>query len=75
MSNRPWQVYLDDILDAAVAISSYTEGISFSSFCDERMRQSAVIREFLIIGEAIGKLPDIVKAQEQQIPWQDIRDS
>lgn len=74
MSNRPWQGYLDDILDAAEAISSYTAGISFTSFCNERMRQSAVIREFLIIGKAIGKLPDTIKAQEQQIPWQDIRD-
>jgi uncharacterized protein with HEPN domain len=38
------------------------------------MRYSAVIREFEIIGEAVGKLPMELKAGYPGIPWQDIKD-
>ena len=38
------------------------------------MRYSAVIREFEIIGEAVGKLEDHVKERYPEIAWQDIKD-
>jgi uncharacterized protein with HEPN domain len=38
------------------------------------MRQSAVIREFEIIGEAVGKLPGDLKQQVPDVAWQDIKD-
>jgi uncharacterized protein with HEPN domain len=37
------------------------------------MRYSAVIREFEIIGEAVGKLSDDLKNEHNQINWQDIK--
>jgi len=33
-----------------------------------------VIREFEIIGEAVGKLPDDLKAQAPAVAWQDLKD-
>ena len=38
------------------------------------MRCAAVIREFEIIGEAVGKLPEEIKAAHHDVPWQDIKD-
>ena len=38
------------------------------------MRYSAVIREFEIIGEAVGKLSAAWKDGYPEIPWQDIKD-
>jgi uncharacterized protein with HEPN domain len=38
------------------------------------MRHSAVIREFEIIGEAVGKLPESIKKNYPDAPWQDIKD-
>ncbi len=35
---------------------------------------SAVIREFEIIGEAVGKLPQSLKERRSDVEWQDIRD-
>ena len=32
--------------------------LSFEAFCDDRKTYSAVIREFEIVGEAVGKLPE-----------------
>ena len=43
-------------------------------FCDDRKTYSAVIREFEIIGEAVGKLPQDLKEQYPTVPWQDIKD-
>ncbi len=38
------------------------------------MRSAAVIREFEIIGEAVGKLPDELKSRFPDIPWREIKD-
>ena len=44
------------------------------AFVQDRMRYSAVIREFEIIGEAVGKLSAGLKDGYPEIPWQDIKD-
>ncbi len=38
------------------------------------MRGELQIREFEIIGEAVGKLPERVKQQRPEVPWQDVKD-
>ena len=57
MSERPQLLSCQDILDSGAAIQSYVQGITFDAFVQDRMRYTAVIREFEIIGEAVGKLP------------------
>ena len=71
MSERSSRLYLDDLLEAGRAIQSYIGETSFNS---DRMRQSAVIREFEIIGEVVSKLPDSLKEQVPAVAWQDIKD-
>ena len=48
--------------------------MSFEAFSSDRKTCSAVIREFEIIGEAVGKLPDQVKRNHPRVQWQDIKD-
>lgn len=74
MPERHHQLYLTDILDSGRAIQSYVQGIAFEQFIADRMRCAAVIREFEIIGEAVGKLPESVKADFPEVPWRDIKD-
>jgi uncharacterized protein with HEPN domain len=74
MSERAMLLYLQDILDSGTAILSYVEGSTFDQFVEDRMRHSAVIREFEIIGEAVGKLPDSMKDTYPDVQWQDIKD-
>jgi len=74
MSDRPPLLYCQDILESGQAILSYVRGITFDAFVQDRMRYSAVIREFEIIGEAVGKLPMVLKDEYPDIPWQDIKD-
>jgi len=48
------RLYLSDIADSSQAIFEYTRELSFEAFCQDRKTYSAVIREFEIIGEAVG---------------------
>lgn len=74
MSERPQLLYCQDILDSGNAIQSYVQGITYDAFVQDRMRYSAVIREFEIIGEAVGKLSETLKGGYPEIPWQDVKD-
>ncbi len=74
MSERDFRVYCMDILDSGSAILEFVKGVSFDEFCSDRKTYSAVIREFEIIGEAAGKLPDKLKQEHPDIEWQDIKD-
>ena len=74
MSERDSRLYLSDILDSGAAIQEFVKGLSFEEFCNDRKTYSAVIREFEIIGEAVGKLTDELKRKYPDVEWQDIRD-
>ncbi len=63
MSERDSRLYLSDILDSGAAIQEFVKGLSFEEFCNDRKTYSAVIREFEIIGEAVGKLIDELKRE------------
>jgi hypothetical protein len=55
MSERDPRLYLSDILESAKAIVEYVKGLSLKEFRKDRKTCSAVVREFEIIGEAVGK--------------------
>ncbi|MEI9946222.1 MAG: hypothetical protein WDN26_18620 [Chitinophagaceae bacterium] len=46
MSNREIQLLLEDILEAAQKIISYTGGMSFDDFLNENKTIDAVVRNF-----------------------------
>ncbi len=46
MSERPQLLYCQDILESGAAIQSYVQGLTCDTFVQDRMRYSAVIREF-----------------------------
>ena len=74
MSKRDLRLYCADILDSGSAIIEFVNGLSFDQFCNDRKTYSAVIREFEIIGEAVGKLPEALKRRRPDVEWQDIKD-
>ena len=64
---------IGDILDSTHKIIDYTDGLSFEAFCVDSKTFDAVIRNFEIIGEATGRLPDGFKQSHPQIDWHRIR--
>jgi uncharacterized protein with HEPN domain len=74
MSERDMRLYYLDILDAGGAILEFVKDLSFEGFCNDRKTYSAVIREFEVIGEAVGKISEEIKQSHNNIEWQDIKD-
>ncbi len=74
MSRRGPYLYLSDIIESGKAIQEYTQNCTFQDFSQNRRTYSAVIREFEIIGEAVGKLPEETKQKRPDVEWQDVKD-
>jgi len=74
MSERDSCLYCSDILDSGKAILDYVHDMNYQEFISDRKTYSAVIREFQIIGEAVGRLPDELKQRRPDVEWQDIKD-
>lgn len=69
---RDPRLYLDDILEAAALIRDYTASMDYKIFARDRKTQDAVVRNLEIIGEAAGRLPEIMKQAAQEIEWRKI---
>jgi len=69
MSKRGVKLYLTDIDDAISAIQSYSKDISFEQLQNDRKTREAIILNFVVIGEAIKKIPQEIIDQYQDIPW------
>ncbi|MFN2440839.1 MAG: DUF86 domain-containing protein [Chitinophagaceae bacterium] len=69
MSKREIKLLLEDILEAAQKIISYTRGMSFDDFINDEKTIDAVVRNFEIIGEAANRVPTDFKENNAAIPW------
>jgi uncharacterized protein with HEPN domain len=61
--------YLLDIFDSARFVEEFVAEVDQNAFIGDRMRQSAVIRELAIIGEAVKKLSPEFRTAHPEIPW------
>ena len=64
--------YLEHITDAIKDIESFTKGLTKSQFLKNKLRQSAVIRQLEIIGEASKKLPENFREKYTEVEWKKI---
>jgi uncharacterized protein with HEPN domain len=64
--------YLDDILDTIADIEAFTDGVDFDEFQANREKVLAVIKSIEILGEAVKKIPDEIRAEYPQVPWRAI---
>lgn len=62
-------VFLDDILEACSKIFRYTEGLTLDAFRADDKTVDAVVRNFAIIGEAAGKIPDDIRGAMPEVEW------
>jgi uncharacterized protein with HEPN domain len=61
------------MLDAALKISHYTEGMTFDSFVEDNKTIDAVVRNFEIIGEAANQTDPDFRSKHPEIEWTRIR--
>lgn len=66
---KTWVFRIEHILDAIAKIQQYTAGMTEEAFCASGITVDAVIRNFLIIGEATRHVPADIRAKHPEIPW------
>jgi len=69
MKDRELRDYINDLIEACEEILSFTQGMSYSDFADDKKTVNAVIRSLEVIGEATKKLPTSFRNNYPNIPW------
>ncbi len=68
-SQREWRFYIDDMLEFAEKVLSYTEGMEQDSFVASGLTYDATLRNLELIGEAATHIPDEIRDTYSDIPW------
>jgi uncharacterized protein with HEPN domain len=55
---RSWELRISDIVEAIENALEYSSGMTFEQFVEDQKTIDAVIRNFIIIGEAASHLPE-----------------
>ena len=63
---------LIDIINAAKRIKQFAEGIDKSILADNEEKQSAILYQVIIIGEATKRLSSDFREKYSHIPWKDM---
>jgi uncharacterized protein with HEPN domain len=69
---RDSRVYLEDILEATRKIMAYTGSLSKAAFLEDEKTFDAVVRNLEVIGEAVKKLPEDLRAKHAAVDWKKI---
>jgi uncharacterized protein with HEPN domain len=69
---REWRFYLDDMLDFAGKVMSYTASLDQAGFVADDRTYDATLRNLELIGEAATRIPEAVRTAHQEIPWRQI---
>ncbi len=73
MSSRDWLHWVNDILEAIHDVVNYTKDSDFESFNKDRRTLQAVVYCFILIGEAVGHIPEEIQNKYPEIPWEKMR--
>ena len=66
---KHWLLRIRHILDAIEEIESFTAGLTREQFLTDIKTMRAVERDIEIIGEATTKIPQEIKTEYSEIPW------
>jgi uncharacterized protein with HEPN domain len=67
------QALLRDLLDSALAIQRYLDGVSREAFMANMEKQDAVLRRFEVIGEVASRLSPETQAHFPGLPFRAMR--
>jgi uncharacterized protein with HEPN domain len=65
-------VFIKHILDSIDAIQDFSKNLSRKQLGTSRLKQSAIVHEIEVIGEAVKNISKDLKHHYPKIPWQDI---
>lgn len=73
MPAKDWRLRITDILEAIRRIQVYTAGLSREALAADPKTFDAVLRNLIVIGEAVRHVPDEVTIHFVDVPWDRMR--
>lgn len=65
-----YRLYLKNISEAMDAAQAFVAGMGFDAFVADDKTASAVLQKLKIVGEAAKKVPETIRQDYPQVPWQ-----
>jgi uncharacterized protein with HEPN domain len=65
-------IFIAHILDSINAIESFSKDMNKDELVSNRLKQSAIVREREIIGEAVKNISEDLKKRHPEVEWRDI---
>ena len=65
-------LFIEDILNSITNIEEFSKNLDKDKFSKNNLRQSAIIRQLEIIGEAVKNIPNSFREKYPKIAWKDI---
>lgn len=72
MKKRDYRFFVQDILNSVNKILKYTENITFDEFIKDEKTIEAIERNFEIIGEVVKFIPEEIKNELENVPFNKI---
>ncbi|MBI2452098.1 DUF86 domain-containing protein [Candidatus Pacearchaeota archaeon] len=72
MSDKNDLAFIEHILESINAIKDFSKKMNKQKLISNRLKQSAIIREIEIIGEAVKNISDSLKNEHREIEWKEI---
>ncbi len=69
---REWRFYIQDMIEFAEKVLSYTEGLDQDAFFANGLTYDATLRNLELIGEAATHIPNEVREAHPDIQWRNI---
>jgi len=66
------KIFIDHIIECIKLIEDFAKGLTKDKLVKDKLKQSAIIRQIEIIGEAVKNLPKEFIEKHKDIPWKDI---
>jgi uncharacterized protein with HEPN domain len=66
---RREELYLRDIVEAAIHISEFLATSGSAGFQESELVRSAVVQKLAVIGEAASRVSNELKARHPEVPW------
>ena len=65
-------LFIEDIIESIKNMEDFSRGLNKEKFSKDKLRQSAIVRQLEIIGEAAKNIPPPFREKYPNIPWKDI---
>ncbi len=69
MNMKDDSVFIRHILDCINAVKEFSKGLSKEELITNRLKQSAIVREIEVIGEAVKNISEDLKEKHPEIAW------